>query len=377
MKIAILSPWTVKTGSVGGTERFVIDLAESFARANNEVDVYMLAGEEYKKNNVNYKNIDLFDGKKSVDEYFLKKEFNNFNDENAFINLAQKIESKVSFVNYDLLQINSQLFLKVAEDKKRIFTIHTNPFEYKLDWGDTSFEVMIKLMQEESILPNTFFVAPSKYYSQMYQELSGAKMNFIPHAIDINRLKTNKDKMDIYKEMGIESNKKVIILPSRLEPIQKQPMLFMKAFARQSDEIKSNFKVICTGVDKQYEKFCKEIIEFCKKNKIDVLIKRFEEMTDGYKVADIVVLPSKSESFGYSALEAISLGIPIIINEIPTYMEIVQDANNYYSFNNSVESLADVLNNVLRKDLARVKQPAEWTNKYILSNFANHYLSLK
>ncbi len=55
MKIAILSPWTVKPNSVGGTERFVIDLAESFVNANNKVDVYMLAGEEYKKMESNIK----------------------------------------------------------------------------------------------------------------------------------------------------------------------------------------------------------------------------------------------------------------------------------------------------------------------------------
>lgn len=133
MKIAILSPWTVKPNSVGGTERFVIDLAESFIEAGNNVDVYMLAGEEYEKNNVNYKSIDLFDGLVSVDEYFLKNEFDNFDSKKSFENLAKRIESKVSFEEYDMLQINSQLFLKVAENNKRIFTIHTNPFEYKLD----------------------------------------------------------------------------------------------------------------------------------------------------------------------------------------------------------------------------------------------------
>ena len=50
MKIAILSPWTVRSNSVGGTERFVIDLAESFNNSGHEVDVYMLSGNNYCKN---------------------------------------------------------------------------------------------------------------------------------------------------------------------------------------------------------------------------------------------------------------------------------------------------------------------------------------
>lgn len=377
MKIAILSPWTVKPNSVGGTERFVIDLAESFIEAGNNVDVYMLAGEEYEKNNVNYKSIDLFDGLLSVDEYFLKNEFDNFDSKKSFENLAKRIESKVSFEDYDMLQINSQLFLKVAENNKRIFTIHTNPFEYKLDWGETSFGVMLQLMKEESNSINTNFVTPSKYYENIYEDLAGIEISFIPHAIDINRLLTSKDKMTIYEEIGIDKNKKVILLPSRLEPIQKQPMLFLKAFAKQNNKIKSQFKVICTGADKQYEKFKQEILDFCKDNNIDISIKKFETMSDGYKAADIVMLPSKSESFGYSALEALSLGITTIINEIPTYMEIVQGANNYYSFSNSVQSLDEVLNKVLKGKIRVVNQSKEWTDRYTLSNFAKQYLTLK
>ena len=60
MKIAILSPWTVKPTSVGGTERFVIDLAESFINANNKVDVYMLSGDSYIKNKISRKHINIY-----------------------------------------------------------------------------------------------------------------------------------------------------------------------------------------------------------------------------------------------------------------------------------------------------------------------------
>lgn len=237
--------------------------------------------------------------------------------------------------------------------------------------------MMLQLMKEESNNTNTNFVTPSKYYENIYEDLAGIEISFIPHAIDINRLLTSKDKMTIYEEMGIDKNKKVILLPSRLEPIQKQPMLFMKAFAKQNNKIKSQFKVICTGADKQYEKFKQEILDFCKDNNIDIFIKKFETMSDGYRAADIVMLPSKSESFGYSALEALSLGITTIINEIPTYMEIVQGANNYYSFSNSVESLDEVLNKVLKEKIRVVNQSKEWTNRYTLSNFAKQYLTLK
>lgn len=376
MKIAILSPWTVKPTSIGGTERFVIDLAESFINANNEVDVYMLSGDSYIKNKVNYISMNLFKDINEVDEYFLKSQFNQFNDEQSFENLAKKIEDKISFDKYDLIQLNSQLFLKVAEEKARIFTIHTNPFEYKLDWGEISFEIMLKLMYKESTMEKTYFVTPSKYYANLYKDLSNTNIYFIPHAIDVSRITSYNDRNQILDKMNIEQNKKIILLPSRLEPIQKQPMLFMKAFALLDDNIKSNYKVICTGKDKQYEQFMDDILNFCQKNNIDILIDRFDKMSYGYKVADIVMLPSKSESFGYSALEALSLGIVTILNNIPTYKEIVDGAKNYYLFDNSVESLNEVLKEVLIKKIDRVNQTEEWKNRYSTKLFCIRYSNL-
>lgn len=376
MKIAILSPWTVKSTSIGGTERFVIDLAESFINANNEVDVYMLSGDSYIKNKVNYISMNLFKDINEVDEYFLKSQFNQFNDEQSFENLAKKIEDKISFDKFDLIQLNSQLFLKVAEEKARIFTIHTNPFEYKLDWGEISFEIMLKLMYKESTMEKTYFVTPSKYYANLYKDLSNTNIYFIPHAIDVSRITSDNDRNQILDKMNIEQNKKIILLPSRLEPIQKQPMLFMKAFALLDDNIKSNYKVICTGKDKQYEQFVNDILNFCQKNNIDILIDRFDKMSDGYKVADIVMLPSKSESFGYSALEALSLGIVTILNNIPTYKEIVDGAKNYYLFDNSVESLNEVLKEVLINKIDRVSQTEDWKNRYSTKLFCTRYSNL-
>lgn len=376
MKIAILSPWTVKPTSIGGTERFVIDLAESFINANNEVDVYMLSGDSYIKNKVNYISMNLFKDINEVDEYFLKSQFNQFNDEQSFENLAKKIEDKISFDTYDLIQLNSQLFLKVAEEKTRIFTIHTNPFEYKLDWGEISFEIMLKLMYKESTMEKTYFVTPSKYYANLYKDLSNTNIYFIPHTIDVFRITSDNDRNQILDKMNIEQNKKIILLPSRLEPIQKQPMLFMKAFALLDDNIKSNYKVICTGKDKQYEQYMDDILNFCQKNNIDILIDRFDKMSDGYKVADIVMLPSKSESFGYSALEALSLGIVTILNNIPTYKEIVVGAKNYYLFDNSVESLNEVLKEILIKKIDRVNQTEDWKNRYSTKLFCIRYSNL-
>lgn len=376
MKIAILTPWSISSDAVGGTERFVMDLANSFVKLGNIVDVYMLSGKEYEKNGVYYKNINLFNTNETIDEYYLKNKFNNFELNSSYESLAKRIEELVDFDNYDMIHLNSQLFLRVCQNKKRVFTIHTNPFEYKLDWGEEAFNTMLKIMYEESLFVGTRFITPSEYYANEYNKLTSVNVGFIPHAINIERLKNKNSTEKIKKDLNIEINKKVILLPSRLEPIQKQPMLFMKAFAKVDNEIKKQFKVICTGADKQYLKYKDEIEKYCNENNIDILIARFNTMADAYKVADIVVLPSKSESFGYSALESLSLGIPTILNNIPTYKEVADLSNNYYIFNNTIESLYLILMLLLSKKLEKIVQPEEWKNKYLLELFGKRYIDL-
>lgn len=43
--MAIINPWVISGKSIGGTERFAIDLAESLKELGNEIDVYMFSGE--------------------------------------------------------------------------------------------------------------------------------------------------------------------------------------------------------------------------------------------------------------------------------------------------------------------------------------------
>ena len=107
MKIAILTPWSISPNAVGGTERFVMDLAQSFTNLGNEVDVYMLSGEEYIKDNINFKNINLFETNEVIDEYFLRKKFNNFTIKCSFSGVKIKVLffaqiGKLFFVQNDL-----------------------------------------------------------------------------------------------------------------------------------------------------------------------------------------------------------------------------------------------------------------------------------
>lgn len=377
MKIAIVNTWAISKKSVGGTERFVMDLANALVDNGNEVDVYMFSGITHKENGVNYINIDLFNIDGEADEYIVQKAFGNFETVKSYINLANKLESKINMEKYDCIQLNSLLFLEAWKDKKRIFTIHTNPFEYVLAWGEKSFQKVIDIMKNYKKDKMTKFIVPSKFYANEYNKLTDCEVSFISHAIDKSRLLTNKSYDKICEQYNIDKNKIKIIVPQRLEPKQKQPQLLLEACRLMTDNEKSKFEIIYTGLDKQYEKFVDLLKKQANENKISVKIIRFDYMSEVYKIADICVLPSKSESFGYSALESLSLGIYTILNNIPTFKEITRENNHNYIFNNENELKDKILEIIENTECIKRKIPSQkWQKRYDMDTFEKSYINM-
>lgn len=208
--------------------------------------------------------------------------------------------------------------------------------------------------------------------------MTECKINFIPHAIDKERLKTEKTNEEICEQYSIDKKKIKIIVPQRLEPNQKQPQLLLDACCLMEDDEKVKIEIIYTGLDKQYEKFVDSLKTQASENNITIKIIRFDYMSEAYKIADICVLPSKSESFGYSALESLSLGIYTILNDIPTFNELAKENNYNYIFKNNGEELKNkILETIKNKEcIERQIPPKEWQRQYDINTFVNSYINM-
>lgn len=101
-------------------------------------------------------------------------------------------------------------------------------------------------------------------------------------------------------------------------------------------------------------------------------------MSEVYKIADMTILPSKSESFGYSALESLSLGIYTILNDIPTFHEIAENNEQHYIFKNDAFELKQKIHELLQnQDYLKRKMPTfEWQRRYDLKEFEKSYINL-
>ncbi len=374
MNIALITPWSISKNSIGGTERFTEDLAISLKNLGNNIDIYMLSGKSYKKNGINYISLNLFGKDIIADEYMISKEFGVYDNIETYEKFAKKIESLIDIDKYDLIQLNSNLFLSCFRNKKRIFTLHSNKAEFKILGTEKEYNCMLQVMQEESKNNNTYYICPSKYYTNEWKKILKDKVICIPHAINDKRLICRTSKNKILDKYNISKDKIKILLPSRLEMIQKRPYLILEALNLLPEDIKDKYQVLFTGIDTQYQDNEKELKKLSNKYNIDSKFITFESINEGYKITDIVCVPSSSESFGYSALEGLYLKKITILSDIPTYNEFAKESNAII-FGNNAEDLAKILENI-NKYKNKDYNYEEFKNKYSMEIFGKSYLEV-
>jgi glycosyltransferase involved in cell wall biosynthesis len=92
-------------------------------------------------------------------------------------------------------------------------------------------------------------------------------------------------------------------------------------------------------------------------------------ISDLYRMADALLLPSAEEGFGIPILEAGISGIPVFCSDIPPLRELAGDDANYFSLGYEPESIAAMMHDHLMKDKAyrlrsRVRSQYSWQGVY-------------
>ncbi|KKQ32140.1 MAG: Glycosyl transferase group 1 [candidate division TM6 bacterium GW2011_GWF2_37_49] len=366
MKVLIVSLWPINKSSIGGTEKYVIDLATMLKRRSVDCNVLMLSGKKNIIDGVKYQPL-ILSSTKRLDEYSIKNEFFSDLTPDTLKKFAKEVESNFDFTDYDVIHFNSLLFFYCASRKKRVFTIHENPFEFDQYWGENSFALISNIIEKEDNR-NTVFIAPSEYYSKTYERFTRKKVLTIPHSFCpfkpakiLNDTKNSHDTIDI-------------LVPARLEIEQKGQDYLLHSLHSVQNSL-APFKIIFTGVDDQYQKNVEILKSLAEGYSISVkfLKLKMNEMRNAFLSADLTVLPSRSESFGYSALESLALGKKTVLSDIPTFKEIAKG--------NPLAYLGHAHNQILfgetiKKAIAakKVETNSEWIKRYSPDLWVSQYI---
>ncbi|MEM0118114.1 MAG: glycosyltransferase family 4 protein [Conexivisphaerales archaeon] len=178
-----------------------------------------------------------------------------------------------------------------------------------------------------------------------------------------NRLDTSLfipgSKVEARTKLGLPQNMKIVLFVNRLTP-RKGVMTLLEAMKIIANMINNCLLVVVgedTWVSSRGKLFSEIIKEYCIRNQINVLIKGYvsrERLAYFYQACDVFVQPSLHETFGWPALEAMSVGRPVIVTKTGIFFEL-EDLPKGISVvpPGDAKALASALNQMLGSDLSR------------------------
>lgn len=342
---------------IGGTERFLLSFAKelnnlgfnsfivcsSFIKKSTieGVVIYGTVPEEYHNKAKKYK---------TLSSDFINNEiFKGRSVEDALIELSHYTEKQLNNFDADIFHLNSFISAAYLDPSKRKYIIYNHENDKELDsrYGNNFFNQFSNLVRRQnSQLHKQRLFVPSQYYSSFFEKSFNCKIQTIKlgvNLIDFSYIK----KENYLKEnlMGEQLDSYLFLLPSRFKIEQKGHDIALKAMTIVRDRgIK--FKLLITGVKPNELDKVQEFNSYAKELKIHqhIVISSYTDMNIAYQNVDCVISPERYCSYGLSVSESLSLGIPTIMSNIPTYQEIGKSYKHAYFFENERhQDLADII----------------------------------
>ncbi|MBM3704923.1 MAG: N-acetyl-alpha-D-glucosaminyl L-malate synthase BshA [Actinobacteria bacterium] len=217
-------------------------------------------------------------------------------------------------------------------------------------------------------------------------KISREKMKVIYNFVDTEKYRKEPQrddwnfKKDINEIAGFDFLKKddhVLSHISNFRPVKKVHNI-IKAFCRISQSVQAKLLLVGDGPDLSW---CKLIAE-----KLEISDRIFfmglqEDIKPVLYASDLYLLPSKSESFGLSALEALSCSVPVVGTKFGGLGEVVVDGSCGFLVDpDNVDEIADASMKILCSRQTREKMSGEarmraalFDSKIIVPQYLRYY----
>jgi len=303
MKVAMIG-WEYPPFKAGGLATHCYGLTRSLADKNVKVDFYMPKTKHSAKSD----KPNLFIKEVGETEVFPYDRPNVKELEGKFYDAVYKYnEMVVSSVKgkYDVIHCHDWLTMKAGVELKEktgaplVITVHSTEYD-RSGW----------------LSPNQWFIDLEKEGMQKADKII-AVSHFTKRVI-IDKYGIDPNKIEVVHNAVYpicEGQKKDIVLFLGRLTIQKGPEFFLKA-AKKVIEYKPNSQFVVAGMGDMLPKLIDQAVELGISNKVIFTgLISDEEVKHIYGISSVYVMPSVSEPFGITALEAISAGTPTIVSK--------------------------------------------------------------
>lgn len=299
--------------------------------------------------------------------FFSKKEDERF-FRNIYYMLLPYIPEKEELIfHFNFLELGKlACLLKAHFQCKIVVTMHYSHWGFKLlgDYeklnsilkGGSGEDIQEKEIREFFLMEQTFYKDIADYIiaiaQHSYDELlhlygiPSSKVVLISNGLKDKYRKVDVDeKRKLRKLFHLMDDEKLLLFVGRVTPVKGLSYL-IQAF-KEVLKVRKDVRLMIIGESSEVDLavYQKMTFPFYSKISFTGFIPQ-EKLVDIYSVADLGIVPSEYEPFGYVAIEMLMYGVPVIVNETTGLKEIIQDGVNGSYFHiqkgNGAESIAEL-----------------------------------
>lgn len=397
-RIAMISyhtcPLSAQEGKeTGGMNVYVLELSKQLASLGYTIDVYTRDQDDSKEKIVtvapNLRVIHLTAGpKKNIP----KKNLNSYLPEFAenFATFTQKEN-----LDYDILHCHYYLsgLIGILINEKRqkklplITTFHTLALMKNLVARSIDEKESQERIEAEMLLvkQSNMIISPSTtdaYYLTYLYHCPKEKIAVIAPGVNTDIYKPI-DKKVAKEKIGMEKDKKLVLFVGRIEPLKGIDILLyaFKILTVRYPHLPICLLIIGGDTSEKRELWSYELqkLEEVRQTLGITQTVKFlgrrkpEELPLYYNGADVVVMPSHYESFGMTALEAMSCGTPVITTDVAGITDITNNkhknllittSNNPLLLSSKIHTFLTnkKLSEKISRDLVKAVKQYDWTH---------------
>lgn len=275
---------------------------------------------------------------------------NLFNEVKLYAERAKKI---VEQENFDIIHAHDWMTYPAAIEAKKItgkkLILHVHATEYDRT-GDLGGNSEVHKIEKEGLEFADKIIAVSQFTKNKIIKKYGIpenKIKVVHNAVDFDVEETTPFK--------ISKDEKVVLFLGRIT-LQKGPDYFVEA-AKKVLEKDSKVKFIIAGSGDMELQIVQKVAALGLGDKILFSgYLRGKDVDRAYKLADLYVMPSVSEPFGITPLEALRNNIPVIISKQSGVSEVLTHALkvDFWDINELTNKILSVLKyRALRNELTK------------------------
>jgi len=307
-------------------------------------------------------------------------EYPLFNYPPYALSLAAKISQVDQMVNLDVVHVHyaiphtiSAFIAKLIQDNiKVVTTLHGT--DITVVGNHPSYFKVTQLALKVS----DGLTAVSKYLKDETENIFGRtkEIEVIYNFVDTEKYK--RDESSCIKEKFAPDGEKIVTHISNFRYVKRAPEV-VKIFSEIRKSVKSKLLMIGDGPERTKSR------EICSERGIceDVIfLGKLENTNEILCVSDLFLMPSLTESFGLSALEALSCESPVVASNVGGLPELIDDGiNGFLVDKDNIDRMIEAGKEILKNDELRCKMGKRgrekaidvFDSKKIINQYKNYY----